>query len=292
MDSTGGKKITFFSRDAMECPVCGTSFHKEELLSGSGRLIAGNVTDELRRLYEPSKRYGEINPLIYPITVCPVCYYASFPRDFLQLSSQREAIDILRREKRKRASQIGLLFKKLDFTAPRNLEEGAASYALAMMCYEHFDRTFAPTIKQGIATLRAAWMFADLHRKHPNENFDYVMRLFYRKSRFFYQQSIEKEQSGDESMGTAGHLGPDTDKNYGYDGVLYLAALMEYKYGPKNDPEARADHLDRAKKIVSRVHGMGKASKAKPSMILDKVKDLFHTMSEEANRLRGVETEA
>jgi len=291
MDSGGGKKITFFSKDAMSCPVCGTSFHKEELLSGSGRLIAGELTDELRRLYEPSKKYGEIHPLIYPMTVCPVCYYAAFTKDFHDQGDEGETIDVLRREKRKRISQVGLIFDRLDFTSARDLDEGAAGYVLAMMCYEHSGREVAPTIKQGISSLRAAWLFSDLHRKRPNENYDYIMRLLYRKSRFFYQLAIEKEQSGGENMGAVGHLGPDTDKNYGYEGVLYLAALLEYKYGPKKDPEARADHLDRAKKIISRVHGMGRASRAKPSVILDKVKDLFHTMSEEVNQLRGVDTE-
>ncbi|RPJ07685.1 MAG: DUF2225 domain-containing protein, partial [Spirochaetaceae bacterium] len=77
------KKITFFQNQKIQCPICGDTFYREELLTGGGRLIAGKLTDELRRLYEPSVKFGEINPLVYPITVCPSCYYAVFADDFL-----------------------------------------------------------------------------------------------------------------------------------------------------------------------------------------------------------------
>ena len=40
------KKTTFFSKNPIMCPVCDTSFYKEDLLSGGGRLIAGELTDE------------------------------------------------------------------------------------------------------------------------------------------------------------------------------------------------------------------------------------------------------
>ena len=39
------------------------------MMTGSGRLNAGELTEELRRLYIPSKKYGEVNPLIYYIVV-------------------------------------------------------------------------------------------------------------------------------------------------------------------------------------------------------------------------------
>ena len=38
-------KISFLSKEEYVCPVCETSFRKEELLSGSGRLFAGALTD-------------------------------------------------------------------------------------------------------------------------------------------------------------------------------------------------------------------------------------------------------
>ena len=53
-------------------------FLREELLSGSGRLLAGELTDELRRTYIPSQKYGAVYPLIYSIGVCPQCFLALF----------------------------------------------------------------------------------------------------------------------------------------------------------------------------------------------------------------------
>ena len=52
--------ISYYSKDQIECPVCGAKFKREEMYSGGGRVIAGNLTEELRRLYEPSAKYGEV----------------------------------------------------------------------------------------------------------------------------------------------------------------------------------------------------------------------------------------
>ncbi len=76
------QKVTFFEKKQTVCPVCDAKFYREDLLSGGGRLIAGDLTKELRRLYEPSKRYGDVRPLVYAVTVCPVCYFAALGPDF------------------------------------------------------------------------------------------------------------------------------------------------------------------------------------------------------------------
>jgi len=281
------KRITFFLKDPIECPVCETSFYKEELLSGSGRLIAGNLTEELRRLYEPSKKFGELFPLNYVITVCPECFYSAYSKDFI--FSDEEMAEALSAETDKRKNSIKLIFNNLDFTQARNINEGVASFYLAIMCYDHFSKNSAPTIKQGISSLRTAWLFNDLHRKESNENYDYLSLLFYRKSRFFYLLAIEKEQTGKETMSNMPHLGPDLDKNYGYDGVLYIAGLLEFKYGPKKEKDNRIISLNTAKQSIARVHGMGKASKSKPSTILEKVKELYTKINEELKELKGEE---
>ena len=52
--------ISYYSKDQVECPVCGAKFKREEMYSGGGRVIAGDLTEELRRLYEPSAKYGEV----------------------------------------------------------------------------------------------------------------------------------------------------------------------------------------------------------------------------------------
>ena len=59
--------ISYWSKDKMSCPVCKKSFEREVMMSGNGRMIAGGLTDELHRIFEPSARFGRIYPLIYEI---------------------------------------------------------------------------------------------------------------------------------------------------------------------------------------------------------------------------------
>ena len=75
-------KLSFFSKSPVSCPVCDTNVYREELRTGGGRLIASDLTSELRRKYEPSKKYGPVYPLIYPVMTCPNCYYSVFQKDF------------------------------------------------------------------------------------------------------------------------------------------------------------------------------------------------------------------
>jgi hypothetical protein len=271
--------LTFFSKKHVICPVCDTSFFKEEMRTGRGRLIAGSVTQELRRTYEPSQKYGEVFPLIYTIMVCPNCYYGAFPADF---SNVPEDVAVrLQQDMTDRFESIRPVFDRLEFSEPRTLREGIASYYFAVRCYDFFPKDFSPTLKQGIASLRAAWLASDLNRLEPGENFDTLSNLFYRKARFFYAYAIEQEQSGAESIPNDFHLGPDIDKNYGYDGVLYLSGLLEWKYGPRGDKERRRVALQRAKRTVARIFGMGKASKNKPAVILDNARDVYEEIAKE-----------
>lgn len=218
------KKITFYSKNPIYCPICDTKFFKEELFSGGGRLVAGQLTKELRRLYEPSKKFGEVFPLIYFVVVCPNCFYAAFPEDFTQIEDQ--ARSTLQTKGISRRNNLKLIVEPVNFSESRNLEEGMASYYLALECYDAFSKKFSPTIKRGISSLRASWLSQDLHRKYPNENYDYLSRLFYRKAHFFYSEAMNLEQSGREPLSEVRNLGPDLDKNYGYDGVLYLMGLL------------------------------------------------------------------
>ena len=272
-------KISFFSKNPLLCPVCEASFHREEMLTGSGRLIAGNLTQELRRMYEANKKFGEIHPLVYPVTVCPSCFYAAYLADFSNIEPEYK--DLLSDNSQKRVSTVRPIFPELDFRETRGLKEGVAAYYFAIMCYDFVPRSVSPTIKQGLSALRAAWLCNDLHSALPAENYDYLAKLFYRKARFFYTLAVEYESDGTESLGNAGHLGPDLDKNYGYDGVLYLASSLEYNFGPKDDPEKRQKSLHLAKRIVARIFGMGKASKSKPEAILQSSRDLYDAINAE-----------
>lgn len=275
--------LTFFSRDPLVCPVCEAEFHREEMRTGRGRLIAGELTDELRRLYEPSQKYGEVYPLIYTILVCPVCYYAAPAGDFPFPSG--EISEALLKQQKARQNLVDPLFPGLDFREHRSLPEGAASFVLAISSLDHFPDEKSPTIKQGLAALRAAWLLSDMHRRFPDENYDYLQAIMYNKARFFYTMAVEYETTGKESINDAGHLGPDIDKNYGYDGVLYMAALLEYYHGYDEDIPRRIENLERAKRTVARIFGMGRASRNKPAAILDKAKELHGAISREVKEL-------
>ncbi|HAK45321.1 MAG TPA: DUF2225 domain-containing protein [Spirochaeta sp.] len=278
--SEGESKITFWSKNEIVCPICEHEFKREELLTGRGRLIAGELTGELRRLYEPSHKYGDICPLVFPVTVCPSCYYAAYALDFE--NPPEDSIAAISSGSDNRKESLSKILPELDFTSNRRLKEGAASYFLAIACYEHMSSRNSPTIKRGISALRAAWIFTDLHKKYPNENYDYLSKIFYYKAQFFYSLAVEYEQDGTESLAEVPHLGPDLDKNYAHDGVFYLGGLLEFKYGDKSDPETRKKRLEFAKRAVARLFGMGKASKSKPSAILDNARSLYEEMSTES----------
>jgi uncharacterized protein (DUF2225 family) len=264
--------ITYFSKNETECPVCSFRFAKEEMLTGRGRMIAGELTPELHRLYEPSAKYGEVFPLIYPITVCPNCYYSAMAADFSIIPET--ACPSLNESSTMRKDAIEDLLPELNFGSHRTLIEGLASYYLAIECYDFFPKDFSPKAKQGICALRAAWLCKDLHHKYPGENYDYLSNIFYRKARFFYVTTVQYEEDGKETVANIPNLGPDLDKNYGYDGVLYLAAYLEYHHGPEKNEEVRKKRLENAKRTAARIFGMGKASKKKPAVLLENSKDL------------------
>ncbi|WP_020612398.1 DUF2225 domain-containing protein [Sediminispirochaeta bajacaliforniensis] len=283
-DEQAVSTLTFFSKDEIECPVCGATFYREELRTGRGRLIAGELTDELRRLYEPSQKYGEVYPLIYTITVCPVCFYAAFAADFPTVEESVAAK--LRDQQDQRHRLVDSLFPSLDFRGRRTLAEGTAGYILTTSSMDAFPSDRSPTIKQGLSSLRAAWLAGDLHHKYPEENYDYLANVLYNKARFFYTLAIEYEGDGHQSISDAGHLGPDLDKNYGYDGALYIAALLEYYHGSDDDISSRIKSLERAKRTVARIFGMGKASKNKPAALLEKAKELHSAIGNEVKHLQ------
>jgi uncharacterized protein (DUF2225 family) len=225
--------------------------------------------------------------LIYPVTVCPVCYYSAFNADFSRLPPNRSKdVEVNADERREGISH---LFPELDFTSPRTLREGVASYFFAMACYGFFDKTVNPTFKAGLAALRAAWLASDMHAKFPGENYDYLARLFYRKSRFYYLLTLQKEQGAKEPLADNLQLGPDVDKNYGYDGLIYLAGYLDYRYGPDEDPQKRIVSLESAKRTIAKVFGMGRASKSKPSALLDMSKRIYASIGDEIARLKGEE---
>ncbi|MDR1507181.1 MAG: DUF2225 domain-containing protein [Treponema sp.] len=275
------KKISFVSKEEYRCPVCETAFHREELLSGSGRLIAGEITDELHRLYEPSAKYGVVYPLAYPVTVCPECWFASVDRDFFGLPAQYRNRAVDDREKRFRETR--LIFPSADFTKPRELVNGAASWYLALVCYDYYTKEFSPTIKQAIAALRAGWLLDELNGTYPGYHYDWLALLFKKKAQYLYNEAIAKEQTGRETLSGIKNFGPDTDKNYAYEGALYLSALLKLKYGPRTDAQQRMESLSAAKRTIAKIFGLGRSSKSKPGPLLEHARELYESIGKEIN---------
>ncbi|MDR2798941.1 MAG: DUF2225 domain-containing protein [Treponema sp.] len=276
-------KVSYISKDELICPVCEALFHREELLSGSGRLIAGAITDELHRLYEPSVRYGNVYPLVYQATVCPQCWFASMDKDFFLLPAR--AKNIVMRDQEQRIAHTSLIFPGVDFHKNRGLVAGAASLYLVILCYDYFAKDVSPTIKQGIASLRTAWLCENLHVQKPGEHYDWLAVLFKKKARFFYAEAINREQNGTEPLSGIKNFGPDTDKNYAYEGMLYLFALLNFKYGPREDSSLRRAYLGEAKRIIARIFGLGKSSKNKPGPLLEHARNIYNDINKELNEI-------
>lgn len=279
--------ITFFSKTKTECPACHQQFRKEEMMTGSGRLNAGDLTEELRRLYIPSKKYGYVNPLIYHIVVCPKCLFAASMSDFTEIKDER-GIDLKKYalDVEERIGAIEEIFPEMDFRKPRTIETGICSYYLAVIALESFPVIMSPSIKGGVYCIRTAWLCNDLHERYPTKNYDYLASIFYRKARFYYTKAMEGEQDGAEGIGRMKSPGPDLDKNYGYDGVLYISAYLQYKYFSKDgDVEKRKKSLENAKIIIAKIFGMGRASKNKPAAILDNAKELYEKIKKELDEI-------
>ena len=272
-------KITFQSKKGFVCPLCETEFRKEELLSGGGRLIAGALTKELHRLYEPSVKYGEIFPLTYQAIVCPECLFASMESDFLLIPAENK--NKARDDYEKRVKDTGLIFFNVNFHENRSLMEGAASQYLVLRCYDFYNKEFSPTIKQGLAALRCAWLLDELDKKIPGQHYDWLGILFRKKAHYLYNEALDREQSGKETLSGIKFFGPDTDKNYSYEGMLYLCAYLRYMHGPAHNPTERKTSLEDARRTIAKLFGMGKSSKDKPGAFLEHARNLYDTINKE-----------
>lgn len=286
-DSTSKLNITFYSKQKIICPVCQTAFEKEELLSGGGRLIAGDLTDELRRTYEPSAKYGQIYPLIYSIGACPRCRAAFLWSDFDQITG--DSLERIKATERERIDAVENIFPHFNLKQERTLFDGAAAYYLALLCYEQVDKKFSPTFKKALISLRLAWLTGDIHKICSDKNYDFIQENFYRKALFFYQESLLYESNGSEKIGSLATLGPDVDKNYAYDGIIYLSSLLEYKYGQTTDITARLKKLDESKRSIARIFGLGKSSKAKPGPLLEKARTLYDAIAKDLKEANSVD---
>ncbi|MBN1500700.1 MAG: DUF2225 domain-containing protein [Spirochaetes bacterium] len=283
MENAKEKKISYRQKNLTKCPVCMNEFYREEMLTGSGRLIAGKLSPELRRIYEKNQKYGLVVPMAYVLTVCPRCLYTAYPKDFNEIPEAD--LEKVRGLSQARVNTVKKFFGDLSFEDDRNLELGAASYMLAIDVYSVRDKKCAPTFKRAVSSIRAAWLFGDLAVKYPDRPYSKISLFFYTKAYGFYEQVIELLQTGLEPVDAAGNMGPDTDKNWGYDGILYLYAFLTTKIGSReNDIAKRILNYEKTKRYLSRIFGAGKASKSKPSQILDMTRDLYDKMNEQLDK--------
>ena len=274
--------ISYWSKEKMNCPVCKKNFDREIMMSGNGRMIAGGLSDELHRNFEPSARFGKIYPLIYEIGACPFCYTALLWNDFKELKN-KETLDRLFETRGDRFNKVETIFPHINLKKERNLYDGCAMYYLSILTYSLVNPELVPTMKSAFLTLRLAWLSKELNSVCPGHNFDYISQVFYRKALFFYQQAVENEQNRTENSSSLSNFGPDMDKNYGWDGVIYLCGLLELKYGQKEDIQLRLKKLSESKTAIARIFGLGKSSKAKPGPLLEKSRDLYDIISKEVS---------
>lgn len=282
LDPNKKPKISYWSKKKCHCPVCHNNFEREEMLSGSGRMIAGELTDELHRVFEPSAKYGQIYPLIYSIGACPKCHTALFWNDFEEIQDNA-SLNSLLDDSKHRMETVNNMFPYYELTRERNLLDGAAMYYLALLSYEKVDLSYAPTMKRAMISLRLAWLCNDLQKVVPDHNYDYAAQVFYRKAQFFYEQTLINETQRIETIAKITNFGPDIDKNYGYDGVIYLNSLLEYKYGQTEDLQMRYKKLDANKRSIARIFGLGKSSKSKPGPLLEKSRELYDNLTATLN---------
>lgn len=274
--SANSKKISFRAKETTTCPVCTHDHHRESMFQGGGRLIAGKLTNDLRRLYEKNKKFGRVGPNDYVLNVCPVCYFTSFSKDWDDMLP--EETQRLKAETDIRKNSITKILGPLNFEEDRNLVLGAASYLLAVECYQKRGKKIAPTPKKAVCSMRAAWYLDDLHVDFPNLGYDKIRDYMFQKAAQYYSATLEVMQSGEEPMDTAaGILGPDSDNNFGFDGVVYLNAYLTRKFKEQlaPEPEDQLQMLIRAKRMLARLYGSGKSSKGKPSAILELARELY-----------------
>jgi len=272
------KKISFRQKNPTSCPVCRNEFYREEMFTGSGRLIAEKLTDELRRMYKESQKFGKVYPLAYILSVCPNCLYTAYPKDFSDITDAE--ITKLQEMRPARKNAVAKFFGELDFTADRNLMLGAASFMLAVDCYNFRRKNVAPTFKKGVSSIRAAWLFSDLADTYPDQPYKKLSFFFYKKSYEYYLKILDLLQTGAEPADAAGNMGPDSDKNWGYEGILYVSAVLTVKYGTtEKDISKRIENFNISKRYLSRLFGSGKSSKNIPTELLEKTRMLYEKIN-------------
>ena len=267
-------QVTFFSKNIITCPACQTKFQKEELQTGRGRLNAGDLTLELRRMYIPTQKYGIINPMIYPIVVCPSCLFAGLLSDLKKVLPA--TVPEIQAEEENRDKLLSDIFgEKIDFTTYRDTVEGLAAYILAFASTIHLPKESSPTARRGLYALRAAWLADDLYQKDKLKHFKELRDSLYYQSYINYTDCLTRQYTHQESFDGFVWMGPDVDTNFGYDGLLYMIAYLSMKHVHLLDPQEQIVKVGTLKRVLSKIFGVGKSTKNKPQVLVTNSKNLY-----------------
>ncbi len=277
--------ISFYGNKPVQCPSCQTSFRREVLRSGGGRLIAGDLMPDLRRTYKPSPKFGDVNPLIFNVVVCPNCLYSALPEDYLMVGEDIRAA--LKATTKRRQKYLKMIFGNVDFSQERTLAAGAASFFLAVSSYSSYTKDFAPTTKKAICAVRASWLVSDLNKLKPGAGFDKIYWYFRYLAWTLYEAAIQHAQNGEETFDKVSSLGPDIDMNYGYDGAMYMLAYLGLEQSAYLREEESYEKLKYYRLLLSKVFGFGKISKDKPSPLVNTAKDLHKDLTEKLSVLEA-----
>jgi uncharacterized protein len=282
-------KKTFQKKNPFTCPVCNTKAYQEELLTGRGRIIADGLSIELHRFYKASTKWGKPYPLIYPVVVCPKCSYAAYHFDFEHKIAGRKKFEDFVKDSPVRAKEVRQIFPDFDFTkSERTLVEGIASYILAIHCYKMQPPELNPTFAIARSALRCAWLIQDMiDDKLSNiepAKLNKVQKHFYKIAAKYYSLTLEKEQTGEENLARLKNLGPDTDKDFAFEGVKYLHCILNYRMCFfESDIEKRIEKFRLAKSLVSSIFGFGNVSKDKPGALLQMAKLITRKIGNKIN---------
>ena len=77
------------------------------------------------------------------------------------------------------------------------------------------------------------------------------------------------------------------DNNYGFDGIFYLASILQFKYGQTANRDNRIKMLKFARLSISRIVGLGKSSREKPSPFLDMGREIHAKITAELKELES-----
>ncbi len=282
------ENISFFHKDPFTCMVCKEKNYKEELRTGRGRIDAGKLDLDLHRHYIGTEEYGTVLPILYNVVSCNFCYFSYLVSDDLSRVKQRTIMALKKEEAREeRISLLKGIIKEIpNFSFKRNIVMGLAAYILAIASYNRFLKEESPTLRLAIVTLRCAWICKLMH-SFGYEGTEQLMKIFYRKAAFLYQKSMDMMEKGEEDYRDMKTYGPDTDRDYGFDGFVYMNAWLQFHYGEIQERELREKALMKIRSTLSRVFGFGKSTKEKPSALLWQARDTFDLVEQELKEIQS-----